>query len=110
MQKTLEEYVMRLAGDAENVCLGGGVAWNALLVSALENSGRFKGVFAQPAAGNAGTALGAALSVWNELLGETAQDRRRRLLPRPLLHAPPKSSRCSKTASCVSGCWPRLRK
>ena len=71
MQKTLEDYVLRLAGDAENVCLGGGVAWNALLVSALETSGRFKGVFAQPAAGNAGTALGAALSVWNELLGET---------------------------------------
>lgn len=73
MQKTLEAYVIRLAGDAENVCLGGGVAWNALLVSALENSGRFKGVFAQPAAGNAGTALGAALSVWNELLGETSR-------------------------------------
>ena len=73
MQKTLEDYVLRLAGDAENVCLGGGVAWNALLISALENSGQFKGVFAQPAAGNAGTALGAALSVWNELLGETAR-------------------------------------
>ena len=73
MQKTLEDYVLRLAGDAENVCLGGGVAWNALLVSALENAGRFKGVFAQPAAGNAGTALGAALSVWNELLGETSR-------------------------------------
>lgn len=71
MQKTLEEYVLRLAGDAENVCLGGGVAWNALLVSALETSGRFKGVFAQPAAGNAGTALGAALDIWNHVLGET---------------------------------------
>jgi carbamoyltransferase len=71
MQKTLEEYVIRFAGDAENVCLGGGVAWNALLVSALETSGKFKGVFTQPAAGNAGTALGAALNVWNELLGET---------------------------------------
>jgi carbamoyltransferase len=80
MQKTLEEYVLDLAGGghdngraAQNVCLGGGVAWNALLVSALETSGRFKGVFAQPAAGNAGTALGAALSVWNEQLGETAR-------------------------------------
>ena len=71
IQKALEDYVLRLAGDAENVCLGGGVAWNALLVSALENSGRYKGVFAQPAAGNAGTALGAALNVWNHLLGET---------------------------------------
>ena len=64
MQRTLEEYVLRLAGDAENICLGGGVAWNALLVSALEKSGSFKGVFAQPAAGNAGTALG----VWTGAL------------------------------------------
>jgi carbamoyltransferase len=71
MQSLLEEYVLRLAGDAENVCMAGGVAWNALLISALENSGKFKGVFAQPAAGNAGTALGAALSVWHELLGNT---------------------------------------
>ena len=82
MQKTLEEYVLDLAGNgnaARNVCLGGGVAWNALLVSALETAvdregkPRFKGVFAQPAAGNAGTALGAALSVWHEQLGETAR-------------------------------------
>ena len=78
IQKRLEEYVLGLAGvgragDAENVCLGGGVAWNALLVSALETSGRYKGVFAQPAAGNAGTALGAALNVWNEFLGQTSR-------------------------------------
>jgi carbamoyltransferase len=66
IQKTLENYVMRLAGDSGNVCLGGGVAWNALMVSALEASGKYSGVFAQPAAGNAGTALGAALQVWSE--------------------------------------------
>jgi carbamoyltransferase len=73
MQKMLEEYVLTLAGDAENICLAGGVAWNALLVSALETSGRFKGVFAQPAAGNAGTALGAALSVWSDHAGNTSR-------------------------------------
>jgi carbamoyltransferase len=69
MQRALEAYVMRLAGshgNAGNVCLAGGVAWNALMVSALEASGRYSGVFAQPAAGNAGTALGAALYVWHE--------------------------------------------
>ena len=42
---------------------------NALLVAALENSGKFADVFVQPAAGNAGTALGAVLSTWHELLG-----------------------------------------
>ncbi len=69
MQHVLHSYVMRLANGAKNVCLAGGVAWNALLVSALENSGRYEGVFAQPAAGNAGTALGAALQVWHETAG-----------------------------------------
>jgi carbamoyltransferase len=63
MQQALEQYVLRLAEGATNVCLGGGVAWNAVLVSALER--KFKGVFAQLAAGNAGTALGAALHAWH---------------------------------------------
>jgi carbamoyltransferase len=72
VQRELECYVMRLAGDAKNVCLAGGVAWNALMVSALENSGRYEGVFAQPAAGNAGTALGAALQVWHDVGGSEA--------------------------------------
>jgi carbamoyltransferase len=71
MQHLLETYVMRLADGATNVCLGGGVAWNAVLVSALER--RFKGVFSQPAAGNAGTALGAALHAWH---GVAAQSKR----------------------------------
>ncbi len=73
VQKHLEDYVLNLVGEAENVCLAGGVAWNSLLVSALENSGRYKGVFAQPAAGNAGTALGAALHVWHEVAGGQAR-------------------------------------
>jgi carbamoyltransferase len=74
MQHALETYVMRIADSgnaATNVCLGGGVAWNAVLISALER--RFKGVFAQPAAGNAGTALGAALHAWH---GIAAQSKR----------------------------------
>jgi carbamoyltransferase len=71
MQHALESYVLRIADGATNVCLGGGVAWNAVLISALER--RFKGVFSQPAAGNAGTALGAALHAWH---GVAAQSKR----------------------------------
>ena len=66
IQRALENYVMSLAGDTENLCLAGGIAWNALMVSRLEASGRYKGIFAQPAAGNAGTALGAALHVFHD--------------------------------------------
>jgi carbamoyltransferase len=71
IQHALESYVMRIADGATNVCLGGGVAWNAVLISALER--RFKGVFSPPAAGNAGTALGAALHAWH---GVAAQSKR----------------------------------
>ncbi len=71
MQHALETYVMRIADGATNVCLGGGVAWNAVLISALER--RYKGVFAQPAAGNAGTALGAALHAWHGVAGRASR-------------------------------------
>jgi carbamoyltransferase len=77
MQHALESYVFRIADGATNVCLGGGVAWNAVLVSALER--RFKGVFAQPAAGNAGTALGAGLHVWHALMEKSAAGKSARL-------------------------------
>jgi carbamoyltransferase len=69
MQQALEAYVLRLADGATNVCLGGGVAWNAVLVTALER--KFKGVYAPLAAGNAGTALGAALHAWHGVAEQT---------------------------------------
>lgn len=43
-----------------NLCLAGGLFLNPLLVSAIEASSSFENVFVQPAAGNEGTALGAA--------------------------------------------------
>jgi len=82
MQGALEAYVIRLASsdsgkNPRNVCLGGGVAWNAVLVSALE--AKFHGVFAQPAAGNAGTALGAALHVWHAVIDKNGAGMANRL-------------------------------
>jgi carbamoyltransferase len=82
MQRALENYVIDLAGEATNVCLAGGIAWNALLVSRLEGSGKYQGVFAQPAAGNAGTALGAALHVWHDAIDPGCPARWRRLRTR----------------------------
>jgi carbamoyltransferase len=63
LQSAVTEVVLRLAGHGANLCLAGGLGFNALLVAALEQSGHFENVFVQPAAGNAGTALGAVLSV-----------------------------------------------
>ncbi len=67
LQRAVELAVQRMAGEGENLCLAGGLAHNALLVAALENSGRWRNVFVQPAAGNAGTALGAVFHVWHGL-------------------------------------------
>ena len=71
VQAAVTDSVLRLAGRAERLCLGGGLAMNALLVEALETSGRFGGVFVQPAAGNAGTAVGSAYHAWHKMLKRT---------------------------------------
>ncbi len=74
IQTVTEEIVLRLARtvqqelDAENLCLAGGVALNCVANGRLLREGPFKEIWIQPAAGDAGGALGAALSVWNEYL------------------------------------------
>ena len=68
-QRAIEQTAIEFAGNAKNVCLAGGLGMNALLVAALENSGKFDGVFVQPASGNSGSALGAVLYTWHEMLG-----------------------------------------
>ncbi|MFZ5927561.1 MAG: carbamoyltransferase C-terminal domain-containing protein [Acidobacteriota bacterium] len=64
IQAAAEAIVMDFAGAGGNLCLAGGLALNALLVAALERSGRWDNVFVQPAAGNSGTAIGAAFHAW----------------------------------------------
>jgi carbamoyltransferase len=68
LQQAVERAVLSMAGDAgDNLCLAGGLFLNALLIAALERSGRWKNVFVQPASGNAGTALGAILYAWHQV-------------------------------------------
>lgn len=73
VQRALEHTVVEMAGTGDNLCLGGGVALNAMLVSALEHSGNWRHVYVQPAAGNAGTAIGAAAHVWHSTAKQTAR-------------------------------------
>jgi carbamoyltransferase len=69
LQAAVESFVVEMAGEGENLCLAGGLGLNALLVAALERSGRWKNVFVQPAAGNSGGALGAAWWAWHAAHG-----------------------------------------
>jgi carbamoyltransferase len=73
LQRAVEKVVLDMAGSGENLCLAGGVCFNALLVAALENSSRWKNVFVQPAAGNTGTALGAVFHAWHNAFRQTAR-------------------------------------
>ncbi|HEX5418394.1 MAG TPA: carbamoyltransferase C-terminal domain-containing protein [Gammaproteobacteria bacterium] len=82
LQLVLEDTVLELARwlrretGAENLCMAGGVALNCVLNSRLRDAGVFRRVWIQPAAGDAGTALGAALWIdWNE----RAHERRYRM-------------------------------
>jgi carbamoyltransferase len=59
---------------ARHLCLAGGLFLNPLVVAAVEKNTGFDQVFVQPAAGNEGTALGAAWLVWHELLGKPRLD------------------------------------
>lgn len=71
IQVVTEDIVLRMARHlhartgAENLCMAGGVALNCVANGRLLREGPFKDIWIQPAAGDAGGALGAALSVWH---------------------------------------------
>ena len=71
IQEVTNEVVGRLATSASketgirNLCLAGGVALNCVASGKLLRSGAFDGIWVQPAAGDAGGALGAALAAWH---------------------------------------------
>ena len=71
VQKVTEDVVVRLArGIAKetgerNLCLAGGVALNCVANGILLRENIFENIWIQPAAGDAGGALGAALSAWH---------------------------------------------
>jgi len=52
------------------LCLAGGCAMNSVANGKVRNETPFRDVYIQPAAGDNGTALGAAFQVWNQILGK----------------------------------------
>jgi carbamoyltransferase len=93
VQAVTEEIVLRMARHARaltgqrRLCLAGGVALNCVANGKLLRSGLFEDVWVQPAAGDAGGALGAALFTHHQLLGHeripAAQDAMRGALLGP---------------------------
>lgn len=76
IQEVTEEIMLRMARhvrretDEKHLCLAGGVSLNCVGNGKLLRSGIFDDIWIQPAAGDAGGALGAALYAWHQYLGK----------------------------------------
>ena len=74
IQAVINEALLRMGRvihektGLENLVLAGGVALNCVATGILSSRGPFKNIWTQPAAGDAGGALGAALSFWHREL------------------------------------------
>ena len=76
IQNVIEEILLKMVRtiknltDSENLCLAGGVALNCVANSKISNSNIFKKIWIQPASGDSGGALGAALSAYYMAYGK----------------------------------------
>ena len=76
IQSVIEEIILRLISSLsketkiKNLCLAGGVALNCVANGKILESNIFKNIWIQPAAGDAGGSLGAALAFWHHELGK----------------------------------------
>jgi len=75
-QRVLEDTALHLLAGlyehtgSENLCMAGGVAFNSVMNGRIMTETPFKRFFIQPAAGDAGCSLGAALLVWHSRLNQ----------------------------------------
>lgn len=75
IQKVTEEILLRITRDLarqysiSNLCLGGGVALNCVANGKVLRDGHFGEIWIQPAAGDAGSAAGAALAAYHQHIG-----------------------------------------
>jgi carbamoyltransferase len=76
VQKVTEDAMLKAARHVhaqtglKNLCLAGGVALNCVGNGRILREGPFENIWIQPAAGDAGGAVGAALWVWHQLMGQ----------------------------------------
>ncbi len=76
VQRVTEDVMLRMAVQLHretglpNLCLAGGVALNCVANGRIAREGPFEGIFVQPAAGDAGGALGVAAYLQNHVFGE----------------------------------------
>ena len=104
VQEVVEDVMLRMARTAHRdtgstrLCLAGGVALNCVGNGRLLREGPFEDVWIQPAAGDAGGALGVALALWHRYLEQprVSAERRGAWMPRRRSEADPTAG----TAAC----------
>ncbi|HUB61991.1 MAG TPA: carbamoyltransferase C-terminal domain-containing protein, partial [Puia sp.] len=93
IQQVTEEIVLKLAATArrltgcERIVLAGGVALNCVANGKLVESALFRDVYIQPAAGDAGGAVGAALAAYHIYMGRKRGGESRERVPAAMEHA-----------------------
>jgi carbamoyltransferase len=76
IQAVTEKIVLKLTRalakeyDISNLCMAGGVALNCVVNGKIRRNKHFKNIWIQPAAGDAGAAIGAALAAWHKELNQ----------------------------------------
>ena len=126
IQRVMEEILLRMARHVHvrtgksNLCLAGGVALNCVANGRILREGPFNEIWVQPAAGDAGGALGTALFIWHQLLGNPRRPQapdgqagsllgpsysERRSAPSSKRWAP--TTNGSKIPRCWCNVWPR---
>jgi carbamoyltransferase len=112
IQDVTEEIVLKMARHARKatgarfLCMAGGVALNCVANGKLREAGIFDDLWIQPAAGDAGGAVGAALSIWHRHLGMPRESAEKRgtwkLLPRTVDVKGPGPRRGARSAPLTS--------
>jgi carbamoyltransferase len=79
IQVITEEAMMKMASfvhketGLKHLCMAGGVALNCVANGRILREGPFESIWIQPAAGDAGGAIGIALAIWHRYLGKSRQ-------------------------------------
>ena len=114
IQVVTEETMLRIAHRAHvetgkiNLCLAGGVALNCVANGRILREGPFKELWIQPAAGDAGGALGAALAVWHQMMNQSRDTHGHDIMRGALLGPEYTDAEISSYLKSVAGVWERL--
>ncbi len=114
IQVVTEEVMLRLARHVHDktglkqLCLAGGVALNCVANGRLLREGPFESIWIQPAAGDAGGAVGAAYSVWHTYLGNARPSRTRDAMRGALLGPAYEDDRAERELAALGAVQQRL--